>query len=455
MDTIESPSNSLLIFLLIIICLSSVNNYFCYHAPSAIATEFEDQYHLNTQQFGSLFTIYSAPNVIFVFFSGLIIDKYGARSSAIVFNFIILLGMIICALTPYPSKEISNSFCYLSLLLGRFLLGIGGESICACTSTMLGQWYSKSGFLNTCMAVNQGMVQLLGSSAVFFLLPRINSLNLSNWITVLVASLSLISVLLYSYFEIKYHDYLVDLNKIDNEIFISEESNVELSLQENGKVYYQSINKSENEIDVTNEKSFWIKDLFYSLPLQFWLLWLHIGLMSPILYTFTAFGPLYLQENFESTATLREAGDCISLLYLSIFFAPITGLVIDYVSPYRTMIQTIASFNIPIIFIILTYKLLSPKVCMLWMGFIFSITESNSFAILSITVSSDRLGTAFGLVGCAVSIALLFEPLIVGTLKELTGKFTITIWMFTLISLLGSLISVVIFYKDKRRFIES
>lgn len=73
---INYPSLSTIIFTLLTICILSVNNYFSYHAPSAIAQEFETAYHLSTQQFGCLFTIYSLPNIILVFFSGLVIDRY-------------------------------------------------------------------------------------------------------------------------------------------------------------------------------------------------------------------------------------------------------------------------------------------------------------------------------------------------------------------------------------------
>ena len=173
-----TPSSRTICLTLFIICLVSTNNYFSYHAPSATAEEFEISYNLNTQQFGTLFTIYSAPNIILVFFSGMVIDKYGVRFSSLVFNTLILVGMVLCATTPFPSANISSTATYASLLLGRFLLGLGGESIVACTTSMISKWFTSTGYLNTAMAVNQAAVQLLGSSAAFFILPRVNNFGM-------------------------------------------------------------------------------------------------------------------------------------------------------------------------------------------------------------------------------------------------------------------------------------
>lgn len=122
-----APSNFVMVLVLLYICVISINNYFCYHEPSAIAQEFEDYYSLTTQQFGTLFTIYSLPNVILVFFSGQLIDYYGLRRASFLFNILILSGMIVAALTPILKSHDNkpSSVVYFSLLMSRLLLGLG------------------------------------------------------------------------------------------------------------------------------------------------------------------------------------------------------------------------------------------------------------------------------------------------------------------------------------------
>ena len=172
------PSTLVLCITLIIICSVSTNNYFAYHAPSATAREFETYYQLDTQQFGTLFTIYSVPNIILVVFSGIFVDRYGVRFSSLIFNSLILLGVIACALTPFPTDSIRPQSTYAALLCGRFLVGLGGESITACAKIMLSKWYKNTGYLNTALAVNQAFVQLLGSSSAFYFLPRVASFGM-------------------------------------------------------------------------------------------------------------------------------------------------------------------------------------------------------------------------------------------------------------------------------------
>lgn len=468
---IETPTVSTQIIILSLICLISINNYFCYHEPSAIASEYERYYQLNTQQFGTMFTIYSAPNVILVFFSGQIIDNFGLNQASLLFNSIILIGMLIGALTP--SVDEANPEIYMMLLLSRLLLGLGGESIVACVSTMISKWFSHTSHLNTAMSINQAVVQLLGSSAAFYILPHIDSIYLSQWMTVMICFISLLVNIRYNYYEKYYALYLLEINhmdmmnvdmngdvsvgnnvgnnvgmnvgnnvgnsfgnKVGNNVGMNVEIHVDstgsdvvgykvskdleltekISIHDNKHRGYNSIshrndNESMDSIETidnmpkytfnsldtnvynTNIPSFSIFNIFRfndfednqryviiddhvgrhthsstsssqstyvhsilsilsKFPYLFWLLLLHVGLVSPILYTFTAFGPLYLQD---IGINAIEAGNAISLLYLSIILSPVSGIIIDYVG-YRSYIQFFAACNLPVIFFCLIYK---------------------------------------------------------------------------------------------------
>jgi MFS family permease len=486
-STIEVPTTTVFVVVLTAICFISINNYFCYHEPSAIALQFEEFYNLSTKQFGTLFTIYSAPNVILVFFSGQFIDRFGLQRSSLVFNGLILISMLLAAILPSPqdpNTSLTTSQIYVLLLISRLVLGLGGESICACVSTMISRWFSSTKYLNTAMALNQASVQLFGSAAAFYILPHVEAISSAQWITVTVCLISLVANLCYNYFDTVYQEYLVDVNEVKDEDLLHGTAAVTVTGCETSSStvtvnssYYQSVQTKEEEEYADVETSFsspasisnnpvsWnpMKDneevggesvlsqsilVLKKFPVLFWLLLLHISLVSPILYTFTAFGPMYLQETFPSTSSATEAGDAISLLYMSIVAAPFTGMAIDYIG-YRSYIQFFASCNIPFLFILLTYGLLDPKLCMIWMGVIFSITESNGMALISLTVPSELTGTAFGLYACCISIALLLEPASVGYIREWTGSFALSIWIFTGLTLLGSIVALLVIVYDR------
>jgi MFS family permease len=460
---IRQPSSTVYVIVLAAACLASINNFFCYHEPSAIAKEFEEYYGIDTKQFGTLFTIYSAPNIVLVFFSGQVIDTYGIRTSSIFFSGLILLSMLVAAFTPAPNTGLLPATgVYWMLLLSRFLLGLGGESIYACVSTMISRWFSSTKQLNTAMAINQASVQLFGSAAAFFILPKLGSISGSQWVTVFVCVISLVANLVYNYYERIYEEYLVDVN---------EEKDAHQHLDEDKHIIkpsYQSIGTMEIDVEHSQNDiilqrhsfahasaenaSIWAQSYatLSKFPALFWLILLHISLVSPILYTFTAFGPMYLQETFASSLDTLEAANAISLLYMSIVAAPFTGMIIDYVG-YRSWIQCFASFNIPFIFLLLIFDLANPNLCMIWMGLIFSITESNGMAMISLVVPTELTGTAFGILGCCISIALLVEPAAVGWIRQTTGSFTLSIWIFFALTLAGSIVSLYFIIFDRLR----
>lgn len=291
----QSPSNAELLIILFSICFLNVNNFFGYHSPSAISETYQNDYKLNNTQFGTLFTIYSAPNVVLVFFAGMFIDKYGIEKASYTFNILILIGFLLCALAPIPSENISTHFTYAILLTGRLFIGLGGESICAAASTMLTKWFTKTGHINTAVATNQSIVQLFGSSLAFYLLPRFHSLSLSQWFTVFVGVFSLLANILYCYYEHKYSIYVNYLHTCTTDCAtsdsdpVTEYSDSKIVSSTTAPVHHTNCsahsNNNENSKLLTNtiadmpdiaDKSLTIYETLELFPLMFWLLLLHV-----------------------------------------------------------------------------------------------------------------------------------------------------------------------------------
>lgn len=152
--------------LLILIPLLSINNFFSYHAPDAIGSSVEKYYNLDASGFALLFTVYSMPNVVLVFFGGMMVDRFGLIKTTLAFNECMLSGMLIFAVAP-PS----SSYCFCLLLLSHFLLGVGDECLCAAASAMLARWFHE-GYLVMAMGFYAAGLQLLGSAPSFLLLSR-------------------------------------------------------------------------------------------------------------------------------------------------------------------------------------------------------------------------------------------------------------------------------------------
>ena len=317
--------------LLVVIATSNINNFFAYHAPGAIAQSLQATYHLSTSSFGLLFTLYSLPNIVLVFIGGVLIDRYGPAYTSVVFNFCMLAGMVIFALAPVDSPM-------LCFVIGRLLLGFG-ESLCASVATMLGLWF-KGSVLTFSVGFNQAYVQLFGSAAAFYLLPLLPSAVDALWVTAAVCLLSFLANVGYILLEKTFPQYRSDYQRISE---VDDESpddtssplvngyhaagseqaavdrgwrlqghshNVEDELVEDELVDDEVVHVHSDSISPSPSGVF---GSVTSLPLLYWLIILMILLLSPILYTFTAFGPLEFQAKWHLTAA--ESGAATSVLY--------------------------------------------------------------------------------------------------------------------------------------------
>ena len=157
----------LLTFLLLLIPILSISNFFAYHAPGAIGSSIQEYFSMDEEDLASLFTIYSAPNIILAFLGGILIDKYGLVRTSLIFNLSILVGMIIFASAPRGG----GSLTMFHLLFGRFLLGVGGACVLVCASAMIARWFKYSSIMTFALGFNSALVQLLGSAPTFVLLP--------------------------------------------------------------------------------------------------------------------------------------------------------------------------------------------------------------------------------------------------------------------------------------------
>jgi MFS family permease len=171
-------------------------------------------------------------------------------------------------------------------------------------------------------------------------------------------------------------------------------------------------------------------------------------MLSPILYTLTAFGPVALMERYGLSES--EAGRATSLLYCAIVLSPLFGVAIDRVG-YRSLWQVCAAATIPVLLALGEVTDLSPYVIMGGLGVAYAVTETNGLAMVAVVVPSASLGTAYGLLGCGISIALLFEPYGVGLIKQSTGSYNGSTIMFVVVSAAGALLALGVYLYDKRR----
>lgn len=127
--------------------------------------------------FNLLYMVYVAPNAILPVVSGLFTDSWGVGSSLRVGSALLLLGQLIFCIGLAMSDSSSV------MALGRFLGGLGGESLTVSIAVLLSQWF-KGNELSLAFGVNFAMA-FLGALLSTWSTPRIAhvaGLQTSAWV---------------------------------------------------------------------------------------------------------------------------------------------------------------------------------------------------------------------------------------------------------------------------------
>ena len=158
--------------------------------------------------FNMLYTAYSLPNVILPFFGGVFVDKYGPELCCFIFICFTFIGQIIVAygvtIKSFPL-----------MIFGRIIFGIGGESICVASSSLLQKWFE---FGEVALAMGMCLsISRIGSVTNNIVSPWLaNNFHSLNE-TILVQYLDCLvyidyEILLHSHRLANYLPYLLDTN---------------------------------------------------------------------------------------------------------------------------------------------------------------------------------------------------------------------------------------------------
>ncbi|KAI8772369.1 major facilitator superfamily domain-containing protein 1, partial [Biomphalaria glabrata] len=110
-------------------------SYFCYDNPAALQDTMIRELDISEGQFMAFYSFYSWPNVVLCMFGGYLIDRlFGVRLGAIIFGLFVTVGQVIFALGSLFNL-------YALMCVGRFVFGIGGESLAVAQNTYAVKWF--------------------------------------------------------------------------------------------------------------------------------------------------------------------------------------------------------------------------------------------------------------------------------------------------------------------------
>ena len=117
--------------ILVLMGLVIFGSYFAYDAVSPVADFIMKGMSISSAQFGLFFSVYSLPNIIMVLFGGILLDIIGMRKAGTIFAALCVIGVIVTA----------SGSTFLIMLLGRFIFGLGSESLIVTMDKILSKWF--------------------------------------------------------------------------------------------------------------------------------------------------------------------------------------------------------------------------------------------------------------------------------------------------------------------------
>jgi len=376
------------IILLVGICFLTFGSYFIYDIPGALPEPIDQRLGISDTKRGALYSVYSWPNTVLALFGGLLIDRvFGIRFAAIVFCTLVLIGQIVFAI------GISSGNFWICIV-GRFIFGLGGESLSVSQSTYTARWFTGKE-----LALAFGITlsfSRVGSAVNFNTMPRIVEsvgLTAAIWISVIICGVSMFFALTLALLDKKAENY----------------------------------KRSQGVIPPVNNERISLKDVIY-FPLSMWLLVFICVTFYVAVFIFVQFGSQYIQQKYNYSA--NNADSVMSIISLfSAGASPFLGFGVDKIGRNLFWVVT-ASSVLCGAHLFLNFTHVTPVAALFIMGAAYSTCAAALWPGVALIIPSLRLGTAYGLMTALQNLGLAVAPLVVGYVIETTNNYEIAEFIY-------------------------
>jgi MFS family permease len=418
--------------LLCLTCTGLLGQFYAYDNPSTLNDQMKDfivaktaisieRYEYN---FNLLYSVYSLPNIILPCLLGVAIDKCGTSLLLIILSFCVVVGQGLFSIGLGAAN-------WNTMLIGRAILGIGGESLQVAQNCMLlrcfrGREVAFALGLNVSVARAGSVLNDVLSPYVAEQVGVLNAVRLGTAVCVLSFMCNGGAAAV---------DY-IDRRTRRSDALAS--STAPSSVADHGLNLNVSLSNSLGE-----------------LPLTFWLLAGYCALLCAVIFPFNNIAEAFFLETRYSDLPIRaaeqRAGDAMSFLFLvSMLSTPAFGSLIDNIGQ-RSKFVVASAFLIALTFS--TISSAPPMASMAALGLVYMVYAAALYPSLALTVQQRLLGTAFGVTAMLENLGMTLVPLVVGTLeaRDGQGRYNDVMSLFLMLSVTAIPLSLLIRQADSRR----
>lgn len=404
--------------ILLAISFMTFGSYWCFDIPGSIQTQLTDWFGgpnvYSKADNANLYSVYSYPNVILAFFGGFLIDRLGTRFGATLFCSLVLAGQIVFSLGVQFKL-------YWVCILGRFIFGLGGESLTVAQNTFTARWFAGKNiavFFGVVVSVSR-----IGSSINFAVTPQLakSGVPTSVWVGTATTVISLLSC------------------------FIA------VTMDWRGRHRVKEVSADE-KISLSHARHF---------PLASWIIFLICVFFYVAILTFYTVASSILQNIGLRLPhyTPDEASFFIFIPnFVSIFASPLFGRLVD--SKGYSLLW-IFEASCMLCFAHLAFVLnatdttnISPIPIFIWLGLAYSLGAAAMWPMLQYIIEPKALGTAYGIMTAMQNAGLAVFPEIVGAIQGHTSppaEYTLPLILFMFCALTASALALFLFVIDLRR----
>ncbi|KAM4887541.1 lysosomal dipeptide transporter MFSD1 isoform 2-T2 [Thomomys bottae] len=401
------------LLVLLLMCLLGFGSYFCYDIPAALQTQVKRDMQVNTTKFMLLYAWYSWPNVVLCFLGGFLIDRvFGIRWGTIIFSCFVCVGQVIFAL-----GGLFNAFWLMEF--GRFVFGIGGESLAVAQNTYAVSWF-KGKELNLVFGLQLSMARI-GSTVNMNLMGWLYSkveallgsaghttLGVTLMIGCVTCVLSLICAMVLAYL-----DHRAE------------------------RILHKEQGKTGEVIKLSDIKDF-------SLPL--WLIFIICVCYYAAVFPFIGLGKVFFTEKFGFSSQAASAVNSI-VYVISAPLSPVFGLMVDKTG--RNVIWVLCAVAATLLaHVMLAFTMWNPWIAMCLLGISYSLLACALWPMVAFVIPEHQLGTAYGFMQSIQNLGLAIVSIIAGMILDSRGYLFLEVFFIACVSL--SLLSVVLLYLVNR-----
>jgi len=409
-----APFRYMLLFFICLICFGS---YFTYDEiePSQYRTNFKG--YLTDGNFPVLYSVYSIPNTVLVFFGGILGDKIGLRLAGLIFVTLCCIGAVMVALgSSLIGAVLTPAAGFYLTIAGRIVFGCGAESLNVIQNSMISRWFSGGRELAFAMGLSLSMCRLgdlFALSGTVYVAEWLGgNFNWILWLGAMLCGLSLLSVLVYSAFDRATEKYF------PNRVVSSEENTL-------------------NFRAVLN------------FDTRFWLIAIVCMSYYGGIFPFVAICNNYLMDEYNMGA--HEASILSGIVTLSsLILSPFLGKFLDIVAR-RPYFVVLGSLVVIPTHIYLAFLLPYPLIPIIFMGLSFSLVPSALWPSIPLITKPAEVATAFGVMAAIQNSGLAGVNALSGLIATSRFGYRGAMWFFVAMDVVGLTFAIALVIVDRAK----